>query len=405
MANLKSAQSSSRIVVKLDKLIEEENYYEAHQLYRTIYFRYLNAKRFQELESLFLKGSLVFLEKGQANSGADLASLYIDAIIQNPDTEKNFENVALKEEFANNVAKFFSLIPQGTPERISMVVKFSKLGSVFPVAQIHSLVARQLWKEDNYKDARTHFLHSASFGGTWAAEMLISYQLKSNGPDDEVHLLLVQFLLQLLCLTKKAEPPTIVENKTADKKIDLSSIKPRSPEHQFAITTFIYYTENHPKIDSKSDSFSAPLLNFLAFLLLSLESGIYDTYRVLLDVYRNELDKDGEFEKYLTKLGEIYFNVRPRQTGGFLGNLLQQFLQESDEEEESASTSQQPTQQPTQQNQPSAPQQQPAAMPFFPPFSLFEQMCQPPRPTGSRQPSSQSNRNNTTNNLQSDDLD
>lgn len=169
------------------------------------------------------------------------------------------------------MAKFFSLIPSSTPERVALVVKFSKLGSVFPVAQIHSLVACQLWKEDNYKDARTHFLRSAAFGGNWAAEMLISYQLKSDGSDDEIHLLLVQFLLHLLCLAKKADPPTIMENKTADRKIDLDSIKPRSPEHKFAITTFKYYTENHPKIDSKSDSFSIPLLNFLAFLLLAIE--------------------------------------------------------------------------------------------------------------------------------------
>ena len=88
MANLKSAQSSSRIVNKLDKLIQEENFYEAHQLYRTIYFRHLNAKRFNELQDLLLKGAFIFLEKGQANSGADLSSLYIDAVAENPDTAK-----------------------------------------------------------------------------------------------------------------------------------------------------------------------------------------------------------------------------------------------------------------------------------------------------------------------------
>lgn len=179
----------------------------------------------------------------------------------------------MKEQFATNVAKFYALIPVGTPERVALVSKFSKLARpLFPTAHIHSLVARQLWKEDSYKEARTHFLHSAAFGGHWAAEFLISYQLQSGGADEEVHMLLVQFLLQLLCLTKKADPPTIIESKATDKKIDLTTIKPRSPEHQFAITTFIYYTENHPKIDSKSDSFSVPLLNFLTFLLISLES-------------------------------------------------------------------------------------------------------------------------------------
>ena len=101
MANLKSAQSSNRIVGKLDKLILEENYYEAHQLYRTIYYRYLNAKRYTELEELFLKGSLIFLEKGQANSGADLASLYVDSVVENPDTEKSKKKIVFLFQLFN----------------------------------------------------------------------------------------------------------------------------------------------------------------------------------------------------------------------------------------------------------------------------------------------------------------
>lgn len=216
-----------------------------------------------------MKSSLLFCNR--PNSAIFLAS------------NADFENVALKEQFATNVAKFYALIPANTPERAALVVKFAKLNaSLFPVAQIHSLVARQLWKEDaNYKEARTHFLHSAAFGGTWAAEFLISSQLKSDGADEEVHLLLVQFLLQLLCLTKKADPPTIIESKGVVKKIDLTEIKARSPEHQFAITTFIYYTENHPKIDSKSDSFSVPLLNFLTFLLISLEGFVFSLWLVI----------------------------------------------------------------------------------------------------------------------------
>lgn len=119
---------------------------------------------------------------------------------------------------------------------------------------------------------------------------------------------------------------------------------------------------------------------------------------MLLDIYKNELAKDGEFEKYLTKIGEIYFNVKPRPTGGFLGNLLQSFLQESDEEEESTQTKSQ-SQQP-QSNQPAPPSM--PAFPVFPPFSLFEQMCQP-RPSASRPAQSDSTKNNNQSNM--DDLD
>lgn len=399
MASLKSAQSSSRIISKLDKLLAEENYYEAHQLYRTIYFRYLNSKRFNELQDLFLKGALTFLEKGQANSGADLASLYIDAVNENPDTAKAFEDANVKEQFANNVGKFYSLIPLNTPERVNLVVKFSKLSSVFPVAHIHSLVARQCWKEDNYKAARTHFLRSAGYGGIYAAQFLIDYQLNSDGSEEEVHLLIAQFILQLLCLTKKADPAVVVENKAADKKVDLTKIKARSPEHQFAITTFTYYTANHPKIDSTSESFSAPVLNFIVFLLISIESGIYDTYKVLSDIYKATLANDSELEKYLTKVGEIYFNVKPRATGGFFGNLLQTFLQDSDEEEETAAVKPQPSSAPQQPETQASSSSNPLSNPLsfaapnpLPPFSLFERMCQ--ARTTARQTDSGSSRPN-----------
>lgn len=114
-------------------------------------------------------------------------------------------------------------------------------------------------------------------------------------------------------------------------------------------------------------------------------SGIYDTYKVLLEVYKNELAKDAEYDRYLNKLGVIYFNVKPRQTGGFLGNLLQQFLQESDEEEEST-----PSNSATAPPPPSQPHHQPGpssfGLPTLPnlPNSFFEQICQPrtaPRPS------------------------
>lgn len=85
MTTLRSTNSSDRIIQKLNNLIESAEYYEAHQLYRTIYFRYLNTKRFKELESLLYDGALLLLKKKQFNSGADLASLYIDTLNKHPD--------------------------------------------------------------------------------------------------------------------------------------------------------------------------------------------------------------------------------------------------------------------------------------------------------------------------------
>jgi len=45
----------------------------------------LNTKRYKELETLLYDGALLLLKKQQFNSGADVASLYIDTLNKDPD--------------------------------------------------------------------------------------------------------------------------------------------------------------------------------------------------------------------------------------------------------------------------------------------------------------------------------
>lgn len=89
MASLKAVTGSERALQKLNKLLESEDFYEAHQLYRTINFRYSNAGRFEELARLFLDGAVLFLNKKQHNSGADLALLYVEAVKNDPNVTES----------------------------------------------------------------------------------------------------------------------------------------------------------------------------------------------------------------------------------------------------------------------------------------------------------------------------
>lgn len=70
----------SRVLRKLDASIQSENYYEAHQMYRTLYFRYLAQKKYEELLDLLYKGALIFLNKDQLSSGADLSILIVEVL-------------------------------------------------------------------------------------------------------------------------------------------------------------------------------------------------------------------------------------------------------------------------------------------------------------------------------------
>lgn len=70
----------SRVLAKLDLSIEEGNYYEAHQMYRTLYFRYTLQRKYDECLELLHKGSIKLIGKQQETSAADLGLLILDTL-------------------------------------------------------------------------------------------------------------------------------------------------------------------------------------------------------------------------------------------------------------------------------------------------------------------------------------
>ncbi|XP_076309076.1 Golgi to ER traffic protein 4 homolog isoform X2 [Tachypleus tridentatus] len=136
-----------RILSKIKCNIETGNYYEAHQMYKTLYFRYLTQKKYKELLDLLYDGSDILLKHHQYNSGADLANLVVDALTT----------------------------------------------SLSPVSYEYL--------EKNYAQSRYHFTHSSD--GDGCASMLIEYHINKGYPS-EVDLFITQAVLQFLCLKNKS---------------------------------------------------------------------------------------------------------------------------------------------------------------------------------------------------------
>lgn len=89
MSQTKSYRGVSRVLAKLEESVQAGKYYEAHQKYRTLYFRYLSQKRFEECLELLYSGALKLLENNQHTSGADLGLLVIETLekttVENPE--------------------------------------------------------------------------------------------------------------------------------------------------------------------------------------------------------------------------------------------------------------------------------------------------------------------------------
>lgn len=172
---------------------------------------------------------------------------------------------------------------------------------------MHKLAAQIMWNEGNIDQAHNHFIFSRD--GNGFGRMLVELS-QSKGLPSEVDLFIVQVVLQQLCVKEKAS----------------------------ASDTFATYTKFHPKIACCEPPFPMPLLNFVHFLLKSVDTGKLPMFRTLCDMYKVALARDSSFDKYLQKIGVLFFGVvpTPQRSGGMFGNLINQLFSSLDDGEEEA---------------------------------------------------------------------
>ncbi|RWS20299.1 CGI-20 protein-like protein [Leptotrombidium deliense] len=324
---------SDKIVLKLKRLIDSGEYYEAHQLYRTLFFRYTNGKRYEELQELLFAGATELLSKNQFNSGADLASLYIDSVNQDPQMKQRLQDDKVCIQLSERMGELLHKIPSKSTERIDFMMSALKMKSdVFPLPLIHYQFALILWREKNFSDSRYHFLYSPESCGEDCALMLIEYHVTA-GYHSEVDLFIAQFILQLLC--SKQTKRKITESNAAGCSYSTKINGCKSRQETYANIALRCFTTKHPDIQRNNPPFLLPLLNFLWFLLLAIDSGKANTFKVLCDLYSPLLNRDPTYKEYLSKIGELYFGMQSPtggQMGGFLGNLLQSLFEDDSEE-------------------------------------------------------------------------
>lgn len=118
MSQTKSCRGVSRVLAKLEESVRSGKYYEAHQKYRTLYFRYLSQKRFDECLELLYDGAQKLLENDQYSSGADLGLLVVDTL------EKTTVNDA--EFWIHRLGTLLAKIPANLVERETLLVSTVK---------------------------------------------------------------------------------------------------------------------------------------------------------------------------------------------------------------------------------------------------------------------------------------
>jgi hypothetical protein len=193
--NLNVFKQNPKLLIKLKQNTAEDNYYETHQLYKTIHFRCINNGLVDESIELIYNGIVYFAKKKQLHCIFDLAKVFVETLKKSSNTTPS----AVNSDLVQQIKFIHSALSEGSEEQNEFTVAilkwsgalFTKLGTVKTINQENSLnvyqknfghvslhreMAHNLWNEKNYVKARYHFLHSAD--GESFSSMMIECNLK-----------------------------------------------------------------------------------------------------------------------------------------------------------------------------------------------------------------------------------
>uniref|UniRef100_A0A182PFA8 Golgi to ER traffic protein 4 homolog n=1 Tax=Anopheles epiroticus TaxID=199890 RepID=A0A182PFA8_9DIPT len=305
-----SNRGVSRVLGKLRSSVESKNFYEAHQMYRTLYFRYVSQGKYGDVLELLYDGSLTMLKHEQYSSGADLGLLIIQTL------EKAGSSIEAPEQWMKRLAELVGKIKPTVVDRETLLDRAMKWsGSLVssPTGHplMHKLFAQILYREGDLTLARRHV--ALAKDGVSCGLLLIEIS-RGKGFAGEVDLFVAHIVLQQLALKEVGT----------------------------AAGTFTTYCKFHPSIARTEPPFAMPLLNFLHFLLQLVEQNnrVYETFRTLCELYKPSLERDPSYEKYLQKIGTKFFDGSWYDTRHIaFSQLLQHFLLDLEEDDLEEGTS------------------------------------------------------------------
>ncbi|KAF7811896.1 Golgi to ER traffic protein 4-like protein [Senna tora] len=115
---------------KLEKLVNEGNYYGAQQMYKSLGTRYVAAERFSEALDLLQSGACIQLAQGQVICGAELAFLFAETL------EKG--KIPYDDETLDRVKKIYDKFPRvALPSNLGDDDDMQKLSEAMGAATIH----------------------------------------------------------------------------------------------------------------------------------------------------------------------------------------------------------------------------------------------------------------------------
>lgn len=360
-----AASNSSRLVAKLKTAVEKKELYELHQIFRTVYFRFVNHKdKVRALRKLLYQGATYLISADELVSAQDIGNIFLETAAKDLTFHRESGGATAEEALQSSSIEYHkcngneTLDFQICKEASSILVQLpsTDIGQPRFKAEIfkhltnklvnkellHNVIAADYWQRKDFVNSRYHFLHCANeYNAHDVANLLVEYQT-SSANQSEVDLFVTQFVLQYLCLQDPIDNPDRNRPWNSRRK-DVSHPRTRQTIKKIADDIFTAYTAKHPSLLLPKGPFPTyPLLNFMNFII-SILDGVPKqegaTFTTLCNLYKPSWTMDPNYANYLERIGMLYFGVVDRQKqmqsgGGMFNNLLMSLFDNSDDEEE-----------------------------------------------------------------------
>eukprot|EP00879_Flechtneria_rotunda_P003288 GHRR01003513.1.p1 GENE.GHRR01003513.1~~GHRR01003513.1.p1 ORF type:complete len:310 (+),score=113.73 GHRR01003513.1:276-1205(+) len=293
---------------KIQAQVQAGAYYEAQQMYKTVYHRCKARKQVADSYQVLRSGSVQQLRSQQITCGVELASMLVEVFTA--------DSVPASGEFLTMIFDILQALPvplqlpdpdsaaelDGLSRFITAALKWAhKQGADAAVQSIHDAFGRWIVQAYGWQQFGRAALH-LSRGSDAAAYAVALQEISRHAPADEAPLFITRAILQTLASAHAAN---------ADRQL----------QHATAVLNACKQVQ--PQVAEQ------PLLHFCSMLLQAISLRKHALLLLLRNRYELSLQLDPSFEAYLTTIEQIYFDVRPAggAPGGLLGSLLRGLLE------------------------------------------------------------------------------
>ncbi|XP_043712751.1 protein GET4 [Telopea speciosissima] len=302
---------------KLEKIVDDGNYYGAQQMYKTFTARYVSAERYDEALDILQSGACTQLKNGQITCGSELAVMFVETLVKG--------KYPYNEDNLDRVRSIYKKFPQ-----ISVPQHLQHLEDDDDMQQLsHALGAAKTRVE-----GCSSFLKAAI---RWSAE---SGAPRSGSP--EIHAMLAEYIY--------SESPDLdmakvsfhsVRGNDANKFASIlvnftGKCYPGEDDLAIARAVLMYLSlgnlrdanylmdEIKNQLESKNLEFPhSDLTQFIIYLLRTLERDAFPLFRMLRQKFKSSLEREPAFDELLDVIAEKFYGVQRRNPlQGMFGDIF-----------------------------------------------------------------------------------